>query len=131
MYQDINDKGGLATSLAGLGNTAVAQGDYEMAWQHLQQALRLAVELRYARLIGAILMTIGELWIQAGQQDRGLALLTVARGHPALEPVKQRRAQQLLELYGRTLQNGQMEHRSLDELATEVLANAPVSASGV
>lgn len=53
LYREINDRGGLATALAGLGQTAVLQQQPDPARHHLAQALTIAAEIGYGPLLQA------------------------------------------------------------------------------
>jgi predicted Ser/Thr protein kinase len=127
IFQEVNDKGGLATSLFGLGNTALAQDEYQAAWQNLQQALQLAAEIHYARLIGSILTAVGELWLKAGRRERGAALLAFIQDEPAVVLRLQNQAKQLLAGAGPHPQPEHPDGRSLNEVVAEVLASEALS----
>lgn len=99
IYRDINDKGGLATSLNGLGQTACALGEYPAARQRLRQALEIAAGIRFLPLTFSILMSLSDLLLQTGPQERGLELLAFTRGHPASDQETKAVARQRLSGY--------------------------------
>lgn len=96
IYEQIRDRGGLATSLQGLGDTAQVQGDYEAARGHLQHALQIATDMAWAPLTLSILTSISELLCRVGQTARAAALATVASYHPAGDQETKERARQIL-----------------------------------
>ena len=99
IYQHINDRGGLATSLNGLAQVAVAQGDYPAAQHQFQQALQIAAEIQFVPLILSVLLGVAELLLRAGRVERGLELLTLTGSHPAGDYQIKAKVQHLLHRY--------------------------------
>jgi ATP/maltotriose-dependent transcriptional regulator MalT len=99
IYRDLSDKGGLATTLCGLGQAASASGEYRVARGYFGQALQIATEIRFVPRIFAILVSLGELLVETDQVARGLELLAFAQHHPACEHETQEKAQNLLGRY--------------------------------
>lgn len=97
IYRQINDKGGLATALNGLGQTACAQAAYPAAARHFQQALTIADEIHFLPLIGAIFISISELFRKVGRPSHALELLTFIRHHTASDQETKDRATHLLK----------------------------------
>jgi len=93
IYQDINDKGGLAAAKQGLGIISCEQGDCLLAQDYFGQALRLAVEIDYRPLLFGLLLNIAELLWQMGQRERPLTLLAFTAHHPATDYETQAKAQ--------------------------------------
>lgn len=96
---EINDRGGLAAALEGLGIVATAQGEFDTARRHFYEALKLAVQIQLASLIFSLFVNIGTLFLRIKQEARGLALLTIARDHPASTPTLRNQAAQQLAHY--------------------------------
>ena len=82
LYRRINDKGGLATSLNGLGMVECALGNYQAACPYFQQALQITTEMQFIPRALSILIGISDLLLQTGQTESGLELMTLARHHP-------------------------------------------------
>ncbi|MEW5959292.1 MAG: LuxR C-terminal-related transcriptional regulator, partial [Chloroflexota bacterium] len=95
IYQEIYDRGGLATSLAGLGQVAQPPAARPYFWR----ALQITTDMQFVPLTLAILCGIGELLLQTGQPERGLELLALALHHPASDHETKARAQQRLAHY--------------------------------
>ncbi|MCB0197763.1 MAG: tetratricopeptide repeat protein, partial [Anaerolineae bacterium] len=119
IYQNLTDKGGLATAHKGLAAVAIGQHNFPTAGQHLQYALRLAMEIHYMTLVFSILNTTGQLWLTAGQPERGLRLIVFVRDHASHRPA-QDEAQQILDAYATATQ----------EMLTELLATVQAQLSG-
>ena len=96
IYEEINDRGGLARSLAGLGQTAVANGDLRKACNYYQKALAIAVDIHFVPVVLSLLSAVGEFFLELGQLDRGLQLLSRAASHPKAEHATRERAGQIL-----------------------------------
>jgi DNA-binding NarL/FixJ family response regulator len=90
----MNDPGGLATSIFGLGDTA--QGDYAAASAYFHQALKIAADIHWTPLILEILTGISDLLLQTDEGEQAVELLTLVTQHAAAEPPTQHRAELLL-----------------------------------
>lgn len=99
IYRQISDRGGMATSLRGLGNAALSGSDYRTATQHFREALQIAFDLCFRPLALSLLIGVGELLLQTGDRERGLELLALAQTHPASEEEAREQAQRFLEHY--------------------------------
>jgi ATP/maltotriose-dependent transcriptional regulator MalT len=96
LYQDLGDQGGLANALVGLGIVACVLGEFLEARQYFRRALQTALDAHLLPLALSILANIGELFVETGQQDRGIGLFTFAFHHPASDYGTKERAQQFL-----------------------------------
>jgi predicted ATPase/DNA-binding CsgD family transcriptional regulator len=85
IYREINDKGGLAASLHGLAQVSAAQGDLHAAQKGYHRALQIASRIQYYSLATAILIGIARLYIQAGDADGGIEILSTVENHVASE----------------------------------------------
>jgi tetratricopeptide (TPR) repeat protein len=83
IYKKINDRGGLARTYLGLGQIACGRGDFQAGRQYLHQALALAADMNFVPLLFATLNAMGELFMQTGQSERGLALFAFVSQQPA------------------------------------------------
>lgn len=94
IYQKINDYGGLATSLHGLGETAFQKEDDRTAGEYLSQALQIAVQIQWLPFTLTILVSIGKL---LRRHDSALAdqLFAFVMHHPAAAQTLQIEAQKL------------------------------------
>jgi predicted ATPase/DNA-binding CsgD family transcriptional regulator len=99
IYRQINDKGGLAAALHGLGQSTGGRKAYPAAAQYFRQALAIAAEIQFLPLIWAIVVSIGELFLQVGLPERGLELLTFVRDQPAGDRETKDRTGQVLQQY--------------------------------
>jgi predicted ATPase/class 3 adenylate cyclase/DNA-binding CsgD family transcriptional regulator len=99
IYEEINDRGGLARSLAGLGQTAVANGQLRKACDHYQKALAIAVDIHYVPVMLSLLGAVGEFFLELGELETGLKLLSRAASHPKGEHETRERAGQILTLH--------------------------------
>jgi ATP/maltotriose-dependent transcriptional regulator MalT len=96
LYEQVNDQGGLASALEGLGTVALQLGDYERARHQLRAALELAVAIEFVPLIFSLLIQIGAYFLQTGKSSPGLHLLALTTRHPESERATKDRAAQLL-----------------------------------
>lgn len=93
---EINDRGGLAAALEGLGIVATALGEFDRARHHFCEALKLAAQIQLVSLVFSLFLHIGNLFLSVNQEERGVALLTLTRDHPASTPsIRNQAAQQL------------------------------------
>jgi tetratricopeptide (TPR) repeat protein len=99
LYQELNDKGGLASTINGLAFVASGQADYETAARYFHQALQIAQELRFAPLIVWILLGIGEMLLKTQHIERGVELLGLVEQHPAAESEARLRARHCLDRF--------------------------------
>jgi ATP/maltotriose-dependent transcriptional regulator MalT len=95
---DQGDNVGLATSLEGMGNSAVATGHYGEARRYLREALQLSNQHKLSRTL-SIFVGIGELFLQTDRRERGIELLTLALHHPVSDQDTKDRVQHLLTRY--------------------------------
>lgn len=82
IYEDLGDRGGLATILTSLGMALSALGDYAGSWIHLRRALRMTAAMQLPPLILSTLLGIGDLLLHQGQATEGRALLVLVLEHP-------------------------------------------------
>jgi DNA-binding CsgD family transcriptional regulator len=92
IYQDINDKGGLAAANWGSGIVSYEQGDFLLSQGYFRQALQLAVEIDYRPVLFGSLVNIAELLWTMGQRKRPLTLLAFTAHHPATDHETQSKA---------------------------------------
>jgi DNA-binding NarL/FixJ family response regulator len=97
IYQEINDKGGLAAANWGSGIVSCEQGDYLLSQGYFRQALQLAVEIDYRPVLFGLLVNIAELLWKIGQRERSLTLLAFTANHPATDHETQTKAKTRLE----------------------------------
>ncbi|MCB0213865.1 MAG: tetratricopeptide repeat protein, partial [Anaerolineae bacterium] len=97
IYQESNDRGGLATALNGLGEAACALEDYPAAAENFQSALTIAHHMQFLPLIGAMFISISELFLKIGRSSHALELLTFIRHHTASDQETKDRAAHLLK----------------------------------
>jgi tetratricopeptide (TPR) repeat protein len=71
LYQDIGDKNGLAYVLAGMGEVALRQGDYDRAKELLDESLALRYEYGADWGIAATIGSLG--WLALRQRDLEVA----------------------------------------------------------
>ncbi len=95
IYEEIGDRGGLATTCNGLANAAVGLDRYRTAQGHFLDALAVAADIQFVPLILAIFAGIGQLLLKTGQG--GQDLLQFVSHHPAAEFETRRLAQQIVE----------------------------------
>jgi hypothetical protein len=103
IYREINNPGGLATSLNGLGQTMRALGDPETARQYLDQALEIAMTIHFLPLIFTILIHMAELLLETSTSGEGLSILSLVSHHAAAEHATRAQAQQRLDYYARDM----------------------------
>jgi predicted ATPase/class 3 adenylate cyclase/DNA-binding NarL/FixJ family response regulator len=92
IYEEINDRGGLARSLAGLGQAAVAKGHLRKAYDFYQKALAIAVDIHFVPVMLSLLGAVGEFFLELGEIEPGLKLLSRAASHPRAEHETRERA---------------------------------------
>lgn len=95
---DLGVINGLIISLEGMGNSARAMGFFGEARRYLSEALQLAFK-HLPSHTPSVLVGIGELILQTGEQARGIELLILALNHPLSEQDTKDRAQSLLHQY--------------------------------
>jgi hypothetical protein len=99
LYRELNDKGGLASTISGLGFVASGQSDYETAALHFRQALQITRELQFAPLTLWVLLGVGEMLLKTHQIERGVELLGLVEQHPAAEREASLRALHCLDRF--------------------------------
>ena len=99
LYRELNDKGGLASTLNGLGFVASGQADYGTAAQYFLQALHIVQDLHFTPLALWILLGIGEMLLKTRPLERGVELLALVEYHPAAEREARLRARRYLDHY--------------------------------
>jgi tetratricopeptide (TPR) repeat protein len=97
LYQELDDKGGLASTLNGLGFVASEQADYATAAQYFRQALHIVQDLHFTPLALWVLLGIGEMLLKTRQVERGVELLGLVETHPAAEREARLRARRCLD----------------------------------
>jgi predicted ATPase/DNA-binding CsgD family transcriptional regulator len=124
---DLGNTNGLVYSLEGIGNSARAMGHYGEARRYLREALQLSSK-HWPSHTPSILVGIGELLLQTGQQVRGVELLTLALYHPISEQDTKDRAQHLLSQYQVTVEaeNQTAANVDLNTVATALLAELQI-----
>lgn len=101
IYEPINDAGGLATSLHGLGDAAAALGRPEDALAQYLRALTIAQRMQWQPLMLSILVSVGELLAALSNVSLAGQLLTLVRRHPASSHlIREQAAQALAQLPG-------------------------------
>ena len=116
---DLGVINGLIISLEGMGNSARAMGDYGEARRYLREALQLSTK-HLPLHTPSILVGIGELFLQTGQQVRGIELLVLAVHHPASEQDTRDRVQRLLNHYPITVEAAQQAAMNVDFNAVSI-----------
>jgi predicted ATPase/class 3 adenylate cyclase len=96
LYQDLSDQGGLATSLAGLGEAQLGLQNLTDACQSLIRALHIAVEIEFVPLVFATLTGAGHLLVRIDQLEGGLSALKLVISHPASSREVKKRAERYL-----------------------------------
>jgi ATP/maltotriose-dependent transcriptional regulator MalT len=96
LYRAIDDRGGIASALEGLGRSAVAAGSYAVAAQHFQEALQIATTIQFVPRIHAILSGVAELRLLKGEVAQAAGLLVALLRHPASDQETGDRARDLL-----------------------------------
>ena len=94
LNREMGNQGGMATSLEGLGNLMLIQGEHQQAEQYLVEALRTA-GTQIVQFTLSILIGLGELWIRAGQHQRGGEVLAFVLHYPASSQEIKDRVEQL------------------------------------
>jgi tetratricopeptide (TPR) repeat protein len=100
LYRDLNDRGGLATTLKGLGDVARIEGRYPRAAAHYLESLRIARDMRYVSLTFALLVAVADLCFGTGYHDTAAELAALARHHPSSDHISAQRALALLAQRG-------------------------------
>ena len=96
IYQDINDKGGLAAANWGLGMVACEQGDFVRTQGYFKEALQVAAAIDYRPVLFGLLVNIAELLWNMGQRERPLTLLAYTIHNPKCDHETRQKAQILL-----------------------------------
>lgn len=136
IYQEISDRGGLASSLAGLGEVSCHLGDIESARQHLIDALQISCEMQHIPLTLTILICIAELYLQSGNPERAIEILSFVISSDASDKETREQASVLLDRYKSGLPGYQFstlqkrgESYNLDELTKALFTElSPVNA---
>jgi len=115
IYQDINDKGGLAAAKQGLGIISCEQGDYVLAQDYFGQALRLAIEIDYRPVSFGLLLNIAQLLWQIGQRERPITLLAFTAHHPATDHETRTKAKTRLTLVYRKMVTEPLFETAVDQ----------------
>ncbi|HMN26960.1 MAG TPA: tetratricopeptide repeat protein, partial [Caldilineaceae bacterium] len=82
IYQRINDRGGLASTILGLGETALMQQNFASAHFYLHDALQKAAEMAWRPLSLTILVRVAQLLHHTGRTEQAVALLGLVSRHP-------------------------------------------------
>ncbi|MGJ3237064.1 MAG: LuxR C-terminal-related transcriptional regulator [Anaerolineae bacterium] len=83
IYRNLNDKGGLATVHHGLGKIATETNQIKDSIVHLREALIIASEIQFMPLSLSILLDIGKLMTEAGNDRLANIILQSVMEHPA------------------------------------------------
>jgi predicted ATPase/DNA-binding CsgD family transcriptional regulator len=83
LYEKIRDKGGLATALAGAARAAAVAREPDRARDNIREGLGFAAEINHVPQVIALLGSLGEIELAAGNEERAFPLLSVALHHPA------------------------------------------------
>jgi hypothetical protein len=83
-----------------LGDVARSLGQYLIAEKHYQQALQIALEIRYMPLVFHLLLASANLFLQTDRRQSGVELLAFVLHHPASDYRCKERANQTLERLG-------------------------------
>jgi predicted ATPase/DNA-binding CsgD family transcriptional regulator len=129
IYEEINDRGGIVRALNGAAVTAIATGDYQMARDHLMQALDVAVVIGFVSFILNIVLSICELLARAGLKERAAELLGLAAQHPAANHDTHLLARKLLEQFELPLSPA-AESPDLDSVVSSLLLAFPAISEG-
>lgn len=97
LYREIGDRGGLAASLKGLGRVEVALKKAGTGAEHFRNALQLAADINFLPLMLSTLSEIAELFIQTGQKQKGVELLSLVHQHAAEDSQVKVHARQRLQ----------------------------------
>lgn len=98
IYREIFDQGGLVRTIQGVGETAVAQGQWHMAISCYHEALQITANMRWEPLILSLLVSVAYLWHATGDTARSAELAAFVHQHPAAEQEIKERARTLLML---------------------------------
>ncbi len=96
IYREIGDQGGQVRTWQGVGDTAVAQGEWDTAVASYHKALQISTQMQWEPLILSLLVSIAHLLHAAGEKTRSQELAAFARQHPAAEQETRERAAALL-----------------------------------
>lgn len=134
IYQNINDRGGLSASLAGLGSVAAGLGELEKSGEYLRQALHTAWEIHHIPLTLATLIDIAELYLKSDLMGRAIELLLYVRNNSGSDRETLDRAAMIVEqnksqLPGFQLASAQKRAESyrMESLIDELLYELSVS----
>lgn len=97
LYRETGDQGGRAAAWAGMARAAALQGNFDNARARFHQALTVAVDIQLLPLTLTVLAGIGELFLLAGQPERGASLLAGVRDHTATDSELRNQVQTLLD----------------------------------
>lgn len=118
LYREINDRGGLATALVGLGQTAVLQAQLDTARRHFVAALKIGVEIEYISLLQTVLQRVADLFAQAGVRP------SVSLDELSVGQVVQRATAVLPQLQGMDLED--VDLLEADGKETAAAADSPL-----
>jgi tetratricopeptide (TPR) repeat protein len=97
LYREVGDRGGVGYALCGLGTTALAIGDYKEAGRHFYHSLEIVSAIQYVPVIFHALQGMAELLIAAGQQTRGLNILSLVSHHEQCDYETRNRVKNILD----------------------------------
>lgn len=106
IYEDTNDRGGLAEAHRGLGQVARDQNEFRRAGRHLEQALRIAAGIQFWPLVISILVDAGCLMLETEELTLGLETLALSQHHDAAEHDTRARAAQELAAWQPRVDDG-------------------------
>ena len=119
IYEDINDWGGLATSLNGLGTIFLMREEFRQARENFLNALRTSIEIHHSSLTANVMMGLAQLLLKVGETRDVPQMLSLIINHPASEPETIEFARELAHEHTLKLVSDQDE--SFDELVSRVL----------
>jgi tetratricopeptide (TPR) repeat protein len=96
LYRGIGYQRGAAMALVGLGEATLANDDPASAQVYLHEALLTALRIRALPWVLASLVGMAALWVQAGQAEKAVELLTFCLYHSASNRRSQNQAARLL-----------------------------------
>ncbi len=100
LYRDLNDRGGLATTLKGLGDVARIDGHFRRAAAHYRESLGIARDMGHNSLIFTLLVAVADLLFRMGDDEVAAHSAALASDHPSSAHDTALRARALLAEHG-------------------------------
>jgi tetratricopeptide (TPR) repeat protein len=107
--REIGHRGGVTSTLSNLGHLHVLQGEHDVAWEYLREALSESVVIGVAPLTLDALVGVARLRATTGQEEAAAELVGLVANHPSVEVDSGQAAESILASLREALPSERLE----------------------